>query len=196
MPDSWDYRRSEVVVRRIEKEFGLGLEAAPCSNERVANRVREEHGIETTVSDRRRALTRKQKHHASGLPPVTQMLADAIDEAASDYPTVTQLIGRLQHQGITVYPQFSTLGLFKEAIAYELDGVKVAGWKLGKAYSFPGLQSKRGVSYDLERDLPALAAAVRGGLIEAFESAIEQNRQLLQSVQQQNKKNLRISRKR
>ncbi len=166
VPDSWDYRRSEVVVRQLEKEFGL--EATPCSNSQVANRVREEHGIEATVSDRR-ALTRRQKHHDSGLPPVTRMLADAIDEAASDYPTVTQLIGRLQHQGIIVYPQFSTRGNFKEAIAFEMNGVKVAGWKLGKAYSFPGLQNKRGVSYDEERDLPALSAAASGELIELSE---------------------------
>jgi hypothetical protein len=58
---------------------------------------------------------------------------------ARDSPTVTQLIGRLQHQGVKVHPQFSTRGLFKEAIAFELDGVKVAGNKLGSAYSFPGL---------------------------------------------------------
>lgn len=165
VPDSWDYRRSEVVVRRLEQEFGL--EATPCSNDLVASCVQAE-GIEATVSERR-AMTRRQKHHASGLPPVTQMLADAIDEAASDYPTVTELIGRLQQQGVTVHPQFSTRGNFKEAIAFELNGVKVAGWKLGKAYSFPGLLSKRGVSYDLERDLPALAAAAGGEVIELSE---------------------------
>ena len=133
--DSWDYRRSEVIVRQLEKEFGL--EPTPCSNERVARKVLE-IGIETTVSDRR-APTSKQKHHPSGQPTVKQRLAANIDEACSDSPTVTQLIGRLQHQGIKVYPQFSTKGLFKEAIAFELDGVKVAGNKIGFAYSFPGL---------------------------------------------------------
>jgi hypothetical protein len=111
------------------------------------------------------------------------MLADAIDEAASDYPTVTQLIRRLQHQGITVHPQFSTRGNFKEAIAFEMNGVKVAGWKLGTAYSFPGLQSKRGVSYDEERDLPALSAAASGEVVELRESAIGQNQHSLQSEQ-------------
>ncbi len=74
-------------------------------------------------------------------------------------------IGRLQHQGVKVYPQFSTRGLFKEAIAFELDGVKVAGNKIGSAYSFPGLLSKRGVSYDPERDLPALEAAAAGEVV-------------------------------
>ena len=163
VPDSWDYRRSEVVVRQLEKEFGL--EATPCSNERVANRVREEHGIETNVSERR-ALTKRQKHHASGSPPVTQRLADLIDEVCSDFPTVTQLIARLQHQGVKVYPSFSTKGLFKEAIAFELDGVKVAGNKLGNAYSFPGLIRKRGVDYDPERDKPALVAALSGEVVQ------------------------------
>ena len=156
--DSWDYRRSEVIVRQLEKEFNL--EPTPCSNERVAL-IATEQGIETTVSDRR-APTRKQKHHHSGKLTVKQRLAALIDEACCDSPTVTQLIGRLQHQGVKVHPQFSTRGLFKEALAFELEGVKVAGNKLGSAYSFPGLLRKRGVSYSKERDNPALEAAAAG----------------------------------
>jgi hypothetical protein len=159
--DSWDYRRSEVIVRQLEKEFNL--EPTACSNEQVAFKVLEQ-GIETTVSDRR-APTSKQKHHHSGKPTVKQRLASLIDEACSDSPTVTQLIGRLQHQGVTIHPQFSTRGLFKEAVAFELDGVKVAGNKIGSAYSFPGLLRKRGVSYDSERDLPALQAAAAGEVV-------------------------------
>jgi hypothetical protein len=177
--DSWDYRRSEVVVRQLEKEFAL--EAAPCSNERVATRVREEHGIETTVSDRR-ALTRKQKHHNSGKPPVKQRLADLIDEVTRDNPTVTQLIARLQHFCVKVHPSFSTKGLFKEAIAFELDGVKVAGNKLGSAYSFPGLRRKRGVDYDPERDNRALQAAAAG---EVVQLPLEEATVTIDPIQQQ-----------
>lgn len=160
--DSWDYRRSEVIVRQLEKEFNL--EPTPCSNLRVALMATEQ-GIETTVSDRR-APNQKQKHHHSGKPTVKQRLASLIDEATQDNPTVTRLIGRLQRQGVKVFPQFSTRGLFKEAIAFELDGVKVAGNKLGSAYSFPGLQKKRGVSYNPERDMPAIEVAAAGELIE------------------------------
>ena len=166
--DSWDYRRSEVIVRQLEKEFGL--EATPCSNSRVAETV-EASGIETTVSDRR-APTRKQKHH-SDKPTVKQRLANFIDEACSDFPTVTQLIGRLQHNGVIVHPQFSTRGLFKEAFAFELDGVKVAGNKIGSAYSFPGLLRKRGVSYEPDRDLRALQAAAAGELVQLHETFSE-----------------------
>ncbi len=163
VPDSWDYRRSEVVVRQLEKEFGL--EQVPCSNEQVAQKVREMWEIDTTVGDNRRAQTKKQRHHFSGKPPVTQLLADAIDAATKDKPTVTELIARLQQQDITVHPSFSTQGKFKDAIAYSMDGVKVAGWKLGKAYSFPGLLDKRGVDYKPERDMAALRAAQLGLLV-------------------------------
>ena len=169
--DSWDYRRSEVVVRQLEKEYGL--EAAPCSSEKVAIKVKEEYGIETTVSHRA-AQTRKQKHHSSGKPPITQLLADIIDEVTHEKPTVTELIARLQQQGVVVHPQFSSRGLFKEAIAFEMNGVKVAGNKLGAAYSFPGLQKKRGVSYDPERDLPAIRLCADGELIELPPKAAEQ----------------------
>ena len=164
--DSWDYRRSEVVVRQLEKEFGLS--ATPCSNGRVAEKV-EEKGIETTIADRR-AQTRKQKHHLSGKPPVKQQLAALIDEVTASHPTVTELIGRLQRSGVTVHPQFSSRGLFKEALAFELDGVKVAGNKIGSAYSFPGLVRKRGVQYEPDRDLPALFAARTGEVVQLHET--------------------------
>jgi hypothetical protein len=167
--DSWDYRRSEVIVRQLEKQFNL--EPTPCSNSRVAQKV-EEKGISTTVSDRS-APTRRQKHYDSDKPTVLQRLASLIDEACSDSPTVTQLIGRLQHQGVIVYPQFSTRGLFKEAIAFELDGVKVAGNKIGSAYSFPGLLRKRGVSYEPDRDMRALQAAAAGELVQLHETFSE-----------------------
>ncbi|MBV6627705.1 MAG: relaxase/mobilization nuclease domain-containing protein [Rivularia sp. (in: Bacteria)] len=162
VPDSWDYRRSEVVVRQLEQEFGL--EPTRCSNERVAEKVKQKHGIKTTVGERS-AQTKKQKHHFSGKPPVKQLLADAIDEATFDQPTVTELIARLQKLHINVHPSFSTKGKFKNAIAFSMNGVKMAGWKLGKAYSFPGLLQRKGVDYNSERDIPALRAAHDGQLV-------------------------------
>ena len=184
--DSWDYRRSEVVVRQLEKEFGLS--ATPCSNGRVAEKV-EEKGISITIADRR-AQTRKQKHHLSGKPPVKQQLAALIDEATASHPTVTELIGRLQRSGVTVHPQFSTLGLFKEALAFELDGVKVAGNKIGSAYSFPGLVRKRGVQYEPERDMRALLAARTGEVVQLHETFSEPLAESTQPPPQQQEKEL------
>jgi hypothetical protein len=170
VPDSWDYLRSEVILRQLEKEYGL--EEVSCSSDRVAKTVQNENGFKTTVSDRH-AQTQKQKHHSSNQPPITQLLADIIDEATKDQPTVTQLIQRLQQQGVVVHPQFSTGGLFKEAIAFEMNGVKVGGYKLGSAYSFPGLQKKRGVSYNPERDLPAIYSCRGKKQVEISTPAIE-----------------------
>ncbi|NJN13768.1 MAG: relaxase/mobilization nuclease domain-containing protein [Richelia sp. SL_2_1] len=186
VPDSWDYRRSEVVVRQLEQEFGL--EPTRCSNERVAQKVKQKHGIETTVGERS-AQTKKQKHHFSGKPPVKQLLADAIDEATFDQPTVTELIARLQQQDITVHPSFSTKGKFKEAIAFSMNGVKMAGWKLGKAYSFPGLLQRKGVDYNSERDIPALKAARDGQLVklpvQVHDSSDDSSSNLNENNQQQ-----------
>jgi len=161
VPDSFDHTRSQVVTRRLEHEFGL--EPTPCANEQIAQRIRDE-GIEATVSNRK-SPTQRQKHHESGKPSVKEQLQEAIDQASRDKPTMTQLLKRLQRQGVKVHPTFSTRGLFREAIAFELDGVKIAGNKLGKAYSFPGLQRKRGVSYERDRDLVAIKKAAMGELI-------------------------------
>ncbi|MBE9258344.1 relaxase/mobilization nuclease domain-containing protein [Dolichospermum sp. LEGE 00246] len=168
--DSWDYRRSEVILRQLEKDYGL--EAVSCSNDRVAQRVQEVFGIETTVSDRH-GQTQKQKHHSSNQPPITQLLADIIDAATKDQPTVTQLIQRLQQQGVVVHPQFNAEGLFKEAIAFEMNGVKIGGYKLGSAYSFPGLQKKRGISYNPERDLPAIHSCRSKKQVEMPETTVK-----------------------
>lgn len=169
VPDSWDYRRSEVILRQLEKEYGL--EEVSCSSDRVAKTV-EKIGIETTISDRH-SQTQKQKHHSSNQPPITQLLADIIDAATKDQPTVTQLIQRLQQQGVVLHPQFNAGGLFKEAIAFELNGVKVGGYKLGSAYSFPGLQKKRGVSYNPERDLTAIYSCRGKKQVEMPEPTVE-----------------------
>jgi len=160
--DSFDHTRSQVVTRRLEHEFGL--EPTPCANEQIAQRVRGE-GIEAMVSDRK-AQSQRQKHHESGNPSVKEQLQRKIDEACRDKPTMSQLIGRLQRQGVKVHPTFSTKGLFREAVAFELDDVKIAGNKLGKAYSFPGLVQRRGVSFDRDRDMPAIKKAAALDLLE------------------------------
>jgi hypothetical protein len=39
-----------------------------------------------------------------------------------------------------------------QGLTYSMDGITFSGTKLGKAYTFPGLQKYRGVSYEAERD--------------------------------------------
>ncbi|MBD2609387.1 relaxase/mobilization nuclease domain-containing protein, partial [Scytonema hofmannii FACHB-248] len=142
--DSWDYSRAEVAARKLEKEFGL--EQTPCSSEKVVQKL-QEIGIIASVSPTiRKPQTIKQLKHTSGKPSVAQLIADAVDEACSDKPTFTQLVSRLKEKNIIVHPkldnQDNILG-----IAYEMDGIKIAGYQIGKGYSFPGLQKYLGVVY-------------------------------------------------
>ena len=135
VPDSWDYSRAEVAARKLEKEFGL--EPTPCSNEKVVQKL-QEIGIIASVSPTiRKPQTIKQLKHTSGKPSVAQLIADAVDEACSDKPTFTQLVERLKSQNIIVHPRLATDGTI-QGITYEMDNIKIPGYKIGKGYSFPG----------------------------------------------------------
>jgi Relaxase/Mobilisation nuclease domain len=156
VPDSWDYSRAEVAARKLEKEFGL--EATPCSSEKVVQKL-QEIGIIASVSPTlRKPPTIKQLKHTSGKPPVVELIADAVDEACSDKPTFNQLVSRLKEKNIIVHPkldnQDNILG-----IAYEMDGIKIAGYQIGKGYSFPGLQKYLGVVYGEQRQQQATVGA-------------------------------------
>ncbi|GAX46071.1 hypothetical protein NIES4075_70920 [Tolypothrix sp. NIES-4075] len=144
VPDSWDYSRAEVAARKLEKEFGL--EATPCSNEKVVQKL-QEIGIIASVSPTlRKSQTIKRLKHTSGKPSVAQLIADAVDALAADKPTFTQLVERLKSQNIIVHPRLATDGTI-QGITYEMDNIKIAGYRIGKGYSFPGLQKYFGVVY-------------------------------------------------
>jgi hypothetical protein len=144
VPDSWDYSRAEVAARKLEKEFGL--EPTPCSSEKVVQKL-QEIGIEASVSPTlRKPQTIKQLKHTSGKPPVVELIADAVDEACSDKPTFTQLVSRLKEKNIIVHPRLATDGTI-QGITYEMDNIKIPGYRIGKGYSFPGLQKYLGVVY-------------------------------------------------
>jgi hypothetical protein len=71
-----------------------------------------------------------------------------------------------------------------------LDGVKIAGNKIGSAYSFPGLVRKRGVQYEPERDMRALFAARTGEVVQLHETCSEPLAESTQSPPQPQEKEL------
>ncbi|MBD2607455.1 relaxase/mobilization nuclease domain-containing protein, partial [Scytonema hofmannii FACHB-248] len=159
VPDSWDYSRAEVAARKLEKEFGL--EATPCSNEKVVQKL-QEIGIIASVSPTlRKPPTIKQLKHTSGKPPIVELIADAVDEACSDKPTFTQLVSRLKENNIIVHPKLDNQNNIL-GIAYEMDGIKIAGYQIGKGYSFPGLQKYLGVVYGESGQQPISTNKRRG----------------------------------
>ncbi len=142
--DSNDYYRSEQVIRGIEKEFGL-------------ERVLSSH--ERDIEGQKKALTVGELHKAleAGTPSVKMVLQKQLDEAAKYSITMTDFMRNLEHQGVQVIPNMADNGRVS-GLSYRIDGKTVKGSKLGKAYTFNGLQ-KRGISYDLDRDRGAFALA-------------------------------------
>jgi hypothetical protein len=141
--DSWDYRRSEELIRSLEKQYQL--EAVPSSRER-------ETRAPTTGEWRRKERTSQVG--------VRTRLQTLIDKATQNRPTMPQFIHHLKEQGVDVRVGY-TRALQVKGISYSLDGIAFSGTHLGKAYTFPGLQKYRGVSYDRSQDEEIRAASSR-----------------------------------
>jgi hypothetical protein len=138
--DSWEKRRAEQVIRGLEQKYGL--EAVPSSWEKLES-------APTTGEMRRFERTEEL--------PIRVRLQQSIDAAAQKYSAMAELIGALRSQGIGVRLRQTYAGI--TGISYEMAGIAFSGSKLGRAYSFPGLQKHRGVEYDphCDRDATWLA---------------------------------------
>ncbi|BAY67107.1 relaxase/mobilization nuclease family protein (plasmid) [Calothrix brevissima NIES-22] len=144
--DSWDYVRSEKVLRQIEIDYELVQ--VQGSRERL-NR--------TQSTGQFRRIKREQEEYAEGKrdtppqPSIKELVQQTIDNASVDNPQMPELIMRLQQSGISVRTGFTRNGKSK-GISYEKDGIAFSGTQLGAAYTFPGLQKHRGVDYQPKRD--------------------------------------------
>lgn len=87
-------------------------------------------------------------------PPVRE----AIDRAAADRPTMTELINRLEQAGVRMMPSLQKSGRLN-GMSYAVDGTIFKGSDLGRAYTAQGLQKNLGVQYDPARDQPRLLEA-------------------------------------
>jgi hypothetical protein len=126
-----DYRRSEVAIRELEKEFGL-IEVQPSwEYERTAPSY---------------GQLKKAEREQSALEPVKIQLQKAIDAAALDSPTMLEFIIRLKKSGVEAKVNFQSTGRV-QGLTYELNEIKFSGTQLGKAYTFPGIQKYKGVTY-------------------------------------------------
>lgn len=144
--DSWDYKRSESIIRQLERDYDL--QQTPSSHEKL-NR-------NPSIGQQRR-LEREQREYTNGdrpTPqerPIKQQLQELIDRATADKPTMPQLIERLQLQGVSVRHGVTRNGKSK-GISYALNGQQFSGTSLGAAYTFPGLQKHKGIDYQPQRD--------------------------------------------
>jgi hypothetical protein len=135
-----DYRRSEIAIRELEKEFKLIQVQPSWEYDRTA----------PSTGQLKKALLSQ-----SALAPVKIQLQKAIDAAALDSPTIPELIQKLKGKGVKAQVQFHSTGRV-QGLTYSMDGITFSGTKLGKAYTFPGLMKYRGVTYNPDHDAELL----------------------------------------
>lgn len=162
--DSWDYVRSEKVLRQIEIDYDLVQ--VQGSRERL-NR--------TQSTGQFRRIKREQEEYEMGKrdtppePSMKELVQQTIDSASVDHPQMPTLIMRLQQAGISVRTGFTRNGKSK-GISYEKDGIAFSGTQLGAAYTFPGLQKHRGVDYQPQRDDARIEHLLKNPVKQAVES--------------------------
>lgn len=145
--DSHDYRRHEVLMREIERDYELqAVVPSIDAQRRAATKGEIEHGLRTGVASTRQRL---------------QQLCDA---ASQDCPGFTEYASRLEAAGVDLSPVTQLGGSKLSGLSYRLDGVMMKGSDLGKRYSPAGL-SKLGVGYVKERDHEAVSRSVERSAI-------------------------------
>ncbi len=136
--DSHDYRRHEVLMRAIERDYDL-------------------QQVRPSVEAQRHAPTKGEIEEGlrTGVPSTRQRLQQLCDGAARDCDSFSEYAERLEAVGVELVPVTQLEGRKMSGLSYRLDGVMMKGSDLGKGYSPMGL-SKRGVSYDKDRDYAAV----------------------------------------
>lgn len=137
-------RRSEKIMREIEREYGL-QQVAPS---RAVQRAAPKRG-EIEMFNQTGKLSSKMTMQAS------------VERALKDSPTVTEFIERLEKVGVSVIPHLQSTGRVS-GISFRQDGELMKGSNLGRGFSWAGLQ-KRGQDYDSERDREAIEGAWKRG---------------------------------
>ncbi|MBD2770632.1 relaxase/mobilization nuclease domain-containing protein [Iningainema tapete] len=179
--DSWDYVRSEKVLRELEKEYGLTQ--VQGSREKLARRV-------STGQTRR--MMREQSEYESGLRqsppelPIKMKLQQAIDDAVQDKPPMPLMIARLQLQGIEVRSGFTRTGKSK-GISFQMQDLAFSGTHLGPGYTFNGITQR--TEYEPQRDDPRIQQLVSNPNLaqQMLERYLTQQQQQQQQQTQQRK---------
>ena len=128
--DSWDYVRSEQLIRELETKYKLTPTLSSNQKQKRGQTSGEMRLIERT-----------------GSKSVRAKLLAAIDEETTGARAMPELIGRLKDRGVDARITITRTGKIK-GISYQLDGVATSGTHLGRAYTFNGLQKYKQVSYD------------------------------------------------
>lgn len=157
--DSWDYYKSQEVIRQLERNYNLETVTPSWETDKRAQ----------TTGEHRQLKSKGNKS-------VRVQLQDLIDEVTQDNPSMPEFVERLQQQAVEVQVGLTRTGIgLSKGISYKLDGVALSGTQLGKAYTFSGLQKHRGVSYDKGRDNALIEALMQPQHLAIAPSEAEEN---------------------
>lgn len=120
--DGWDYRRSETMIRQLEQAYKL-------------------ESVTPSWEVERRAPTKGELKHfeRTKQPGVKTKLQNLASDALSKSTTPEAYIQRLQQAGVEVKTRKERNDRIS-GISYQLDGVAISGTKLGRAYTWQGVQ--------------------------------------------------------
>lgn len=156
MSDSHDYRRSEDIIRSLERHYGL--EPVTAS---YAQRDRAATTGEVRKFEKQQAQFEQGVRTLPPEPPIRLVLQALISRLCADQPTMPELIDRLVNRGVEVHLGFTQKQ--ELGISYQFAGETHSGTGLGMAYTFPGLKKHQRVNYEPERDDEAIGAILGGG---------------------------------
>jgi len=160
------HRHAHIVLSRINLETGKAVQTwrDRYRSQKVLRLLESEYGLRQQPNSweaGRREQSKSQilKQQATGIVSTQVKLQQILDTLTSDSildrgtnrPSMAELLERLQKQGVTVRLDFTRTGKPK-GISYAIDGVAIAGNKLGNRYSFNGLQRQLGIVYTPEQN--------------------------------------------
>ena len=141
--DSWDYKRSEALVRQLEQSYNLKA-VEP-----------KDRGVRSQTTEEFRQLQR------TGDLSIREQLKPILRSASADSPTMPEFIERVLAAGVEVKASSGKNRI--RGISYALAGIAFSGTHIGRDYTFPGLQKHRSIDYDPTRDDAAIAQLIEQG---------------------------------
>ena len=140
--DQHDFRRSELIMREFEKEYGLFVV----------------HDSQLAI-DKPFSKKQYEKYQRTGEIPAQMQLQQIIKNALKNKPSIHQFIEEIQRNGVEIKLHHNKEKIF--GISYALDGVAFKGSKLGRGYTWGKLKNQ--INYDEKRHLNICRAASHRG---------------------------------
>jgi hypothetical protein len=136
--DSNDYKRQEVLMRALERDYSM---APVCASRDAPLRAIGSGEIEMALR--------------TGVRPSRLVLQELVSAATLGRPSMIDFMRRLESKGVCVIPNIANTGRMN-GFTFEFDGTMFSGSKLGAKFKWSELQKE--IEYEQTRDSQELAA--------------------------------------